>query len=337
MKQLLKAIRLSVFNILIFLLLCLLTEVGFRVKCLANGSGFFRSSGFVSPWFTTYDQPLPWETDELHGIFRHRGSPVPKLKEQNTFRIIAVGGSTTANERPWATGGVDYPSSLKQVLNATSTGVVYQVLNAGSDGYSTAHSLVNIALRLIEYQPDMIILMHNINDSSVIGFRNGPTPDYSNKYLLPVYLNPRLQAGLSLEGFLYQSRLLCRLGLPQKIAEKTRILSFDNSPENGLRIFRRNLRTIAAICDAHGIRLLLLTQPHQNLEHKYVSLRIIDQYNRAIIQEAQLTGVPYFDMAAKFGDRPEHFCDMFHYSPEGITRFAKLLKPIIREIITTTQ
>jgi hypothetical protein len=102
MKRFLKATRLITINIVVFVLLCLLAELGFRVMCLASSRGFFRPTDFVSPWFTTGEQPPLRETDGLHGLFRHRSSPVCKVKGQNTFRIIAVGGSTTANERPWA-------------------------------------------------------------------------------------------------------------------------------------------------------------------------------------------------------------------------------------------
>lgn len=333
MKRFFKILRLIAVNFIVFIFLCLLLEIGFRTMCYFKGQGFFRRSNFVSPWITTYDIPPPIEIDTTHGFFRHRLYPVSKKKVPGTYRIIAVGGSTTANERAWAAGHVDYTSLTEELLNAEKNNPIhYEVLNAGADAYSTAHSLVNIAFRLIEYEPDMIILMHNINDSSVIGFGNGPTPDYSNKYLLPIYLNPELQSGLSFEGFLYQSRLLCYLGVPQMRVEKSRVIKFDNPPEAGLAFFRRNLRSIASVCNGHGIRLLLLTQPHQNQEHKYVKLHVIKQYNQAILQEADQMGVPCLDMNLEFGNNAEFFCDMFHYSPDGTKRFARILEPVIWKI-----
>jgi hypothetical protein len=261
---------------------------------------------------------------------------VDKSKPQDTTRIVAVGGSTTANDRSWAASGIDYCTVLEQLLNACDTNLSCEVLNAGADAYSTAHSLINIAFRLVEYEPDLVILMHNINDSSAIAFADGPTPDYGNKYLLPVYLNPRLQGSLSLQGFLYQSRLLCALGLPQRMAERTRVISSDNPPHEGVRLFRRNLRSIAAVCEEHGIGLLILTQPHRKEGHTRVGLDVVEMYNQAILEEAERRGELHcFDMAAQFGHGTEFLCDEFHYTPAGVRRFAQLLRPVVHEIVTS--
>ena len=39
-----------------------------------------------------------------------------------------------------------------------------------------------------------------------------------------------------------------------------------------------------------------------------------------------------FDMASEFGDKGEFFFDMFHYTPDGSRRFAKLLKPVVSAV-----
>lgn len=328
----LRVLRLLAGNIAVFLLLFLLAEFGYRTLCYFQGQGFFRPDSFTSPWFTGYDPPAPREEKGL-SYFVHRAEPVDHRKKEGVYRIIAVGGSTTVDRQAWETGGIDFPGALDSLLNAGLSDRAtrrYEVLNAGVDAYSTAQSLINISLRLVEFGPDLIVLMHNINDSSVNGFGSRATSDYGNKYLLPYYLNPQLQATLSLEGLLYQSRLICRLGVPQRMADRNRVIRPENPSVDGLRYFRRNLRSIEATCAAHGVDLLLLTQPHQDQEHRYIRLEVVREYNQAIREEAR--GRLFLDMEREFGKEPALFFDMVHYTPEGSRRFARLLAPIVFDI-----
>ena len=320
----------------VLILLFLGAELCCRTLCYCTGRGFFRESRFTSPWFSGYDPPRPIECANGCGTFRHRTKPTPKHKPTGTYRIITVGGSTTANELPWARGGGDYALHLERILNEGDTGIAYEVLNAGGEAYSTAHSAINIALRLVEYGPDLIILMHNVNDSSVLAFSDGPRADYGNKYLQPAYLNPALQSTLSLEGILYQSRLLCYCGLPQRLARRTLTLNGHRDVEYGLSLFRRNLRTISGICRVHGISLLLLTQPHEARDNEYVRLDTIRRYNRAILQEATHNHDHAFDMAVAFGNRPGSFVDGIHYAPHAVRRFAQILAPTVEAIAVNT-
>ncbi len=324
-------LKLVAINILVFVLLFLLAELGFRTVCFVIGRGFTKENRFISPWFTAYDYPPPKFDAQGNAYFRHRDRPVTKDKG-DLYRVIAVGGSTTANIRPFLAGGVDYAIALERLLNAGADNGPYEVLNAGAEAYSTAHSLINISLRLVDFEPDLIILMHNLNDASANSFGDGVTSDYSNKYMLPYYLNPRLQANLSFQGLLFQSRLLCYLDLPQTLARRARVIRPDNPTAAGMRIFKRNLKSIISICRTHGMGLLLLTQPHQDTDHKYIHLKVVQDYNRAIEQIAREQNVHFFDMEAAFGKKPKFFNDMFHYTPAGIERFAQLLAPVVTRI-----
>ncbi len=173
-------------NISIFLAIVVALELGVRsyAHLFIEGSSFFRESSFISPWISSYDFPPPRIDLIGNGEFRNRAVPVPMKKDRGVFRIVTVGGSTTLNQRPFSVSGVDYALALEMLLNRhTGKEIRYEVLNAGSDAYSTAQSLINIEFRLVQFEPDMIILMHNINDLTANYFGNGVTGDYSNKYM----------------------------------------------------------------------------------------------------------------------------------------------------------
>lgn len=316
------------------LLLFFIGEIGIRTYAhlFMEGKSFFREKTFICPWITSYDYPPPRMIDSQNGMFKNRKEVIAVKKAPDVIRIIAVGGSTTVNEVPFRRTGIDYSIELERLLMSRSGGKKYEVLNAGGDAYSSAQSLINIQFRILEFKPDIIILMHNINDRTVNYFSDGATGDYSNKYMQEYFMNPELLTGISLSGLLYQSRLLTRLGLPQMLAEK-RSVNFKNDIEKGLFYFKRNLTHIDMICKKNNIILILLTQPHSmsgfmfDGEENHIIL-----YNNAIREVAKKENVYFVDMYHEFGHEHELFIDPVHYSEVGITKFSQILLPHLEKI-----
>ncbi len=122
---LVKALSNLISNILLIVSACLVIfaigETGVRTYTTMNteGGSFFRENRFISPWFTSYDAPPPHFDDSGNAYFRHRTVPVSQTKSEALVRIVAVGGSTTANERPFAIDGRDYvrPDDVKQLAH----------------------------------------------------------------------------------------------------------------------------------------------------------------------------------------------------------------------------
>lgn len=336
-RRLLHVVKLIVVNVLVFVLLLCVIEFAHRTySFLVNGHRFFREDTFISPWITTYDYPPPRVGPDGHPYFRHRATATSYDKAETTIRIIAVGGSTTANERPFSLTGIDYPIALEERFVQSEYGPIVEVLNAGGNAYSTAHSLINIEFRLVDFNPDIIVLMHNINDCSVNFFANGATSDYSNKYLKHYFLNPAIQRSLSVPGFLLQSRFLAKVGLAQVLAGKSADINVHAEIDAGLKFFVRNLVSINNICNQNNIRLVLLSQPSSMKEHPFVSLPAFLSYNKAIEDTAYAHEIYYIDMFTAFGHGEDYFVDDVHYSPAGIERFANILHsnlvPIVQDI-----
>jgi hypothetical protein len=313
-------------NILVFFLIFMVLEIAHRsYASIVNGRSFFRQNTFTSPWITTLDYPPPKIGPDGQAYFRHRADPTPVEKPEGTFRIIAVGGSTTANEKSFAMSGVDYPLSLEGKLSNGLPGIRVEVLNAGGSAYSTAQSLINIEFRLIEFRPDIIVLMHNINDSSVNFFDDGATFDYANKYMKSYFLSPSLQGSLSVRGFLTQSRFLAKYILPRMFVSEHHDFNPDADHSKGLRYFRRNIASIAAICRQNRVELVLLSQPYSMEPNAFVSETAFFAYDQAIEEIAIEYELDFIDMFSEFGHDESLFLDEFHYSPVGIEKFTDIL------------
>jgi lysophospholipase L1-like esterase len=325
-------------NLLILIFLLAVLELLVRSwHVVINKGSFLRPNYFISPWITTFDYPYPITKSDGKTYFRHRDIPTTIDKPADTVRIIAVGGSTTANNRPYSINKIDYPKSLEIKLEDGFKQLSFEVLNAGSDAYSSAQSLINIEFRLVEYNPDIILLMHTVNDASVNAFNGGATSDYSNKYLQPYYLSLSLQGSLSFVGLIAQSRLLSKIGLPGLLADRDKDMKVTDDYEFGLHLFKRNLSGIASICKLHNIDLVLLTQPAPlgtSKFTKYITEKMFLDYKNAIIEVAKEQGVHVIDMFSKYGHEEKYFVDHIHYTPEGIERFSGILYSELRNIIT---
>ena len=82
-------------------------------------------------------------------------------KENGTYRIMCLGGSTTANG-----GEFSYPSQLEKILNKRKAGIRFKVINKGVGSADSAFILSKFNENLDKYNPDMVITMMGINDGS---------------------------------------------------------------------------------------------------------------------------------------------------------------------------
>ncbi len=305
-------------------LLFVALEVGVRLyERSTRGRPFFAPDTFISPWFPTKDYPPPLVDEQGRAFFRHRSEPVSVAKPPGVVRILAVGGSTTAGKRAFELAGTDYALELERLLDARGTGSRYEVLNAGADSFSSAHSLVNLYFRLFEFQPDVVLLMHNINDLSANYYGDGVRSDYSNKYLDPQFVDPRLESGRTLHGFLMRSRLLTKIQWLRRLGKTEVVPCADVGA--GRAYFHRNLREIARLCQDRGVRLVLLSQPCNLEPSEAFSLEQFQEYNREVERVARETGSEFVDMFSLLGHDADLFLDAVHYTPEGTKAFARIL------------
>ena len=103
-----------------------------------------------------------------------RGSEFEETKPDNTFRIFAIGGSTTYGN------GVEeefaWPSQLQKKLDELNLEKDVEVINAGIGAASAFQNYKQIKDKLIFLEPDLFIMFEGANDHLCM------IPEYYNKY-----------------------------------------------------------------------------------------------------------------------------------------------------------
>jgi len=128
----------------------------------------------------------PAEMDGINAE-RFRGDPILLEKPALTLRIFTLGGSSTlgVSNRFEDT----YPRLLQVRLQQQFPALRIEVENAGVDWYTTAHSIINYNLRIRRFHPDIVVIMHAMNDLyrsfAPPWLASGPYQDDYSHYLGP--------------------------------------------------------------------------------------------------------------------------------------------------------
>ncbi len=91
-----------------------------------------------------------------------RGPEISKEKQDNTYRIFVVGGSTT-----FGSGVKDNesaPAHLQKIFDNKELGFNVEVINAGVPGAWSQNEVRYVKEKLIDYDPDLIIVYDGVND-----------------------------------------------------------------------------------------------------------------------------------------------------------------------------
>ena len=218
----------------------------------------------------------------------YRGKVYDRAKSK-AFRIVCLGGSTTYghNLRPESA----WPAVTERLLR--ERGYDVEVINAGMPWYATAHSLANYVLQMRYYEPDVVVVMHGVNDLCRSFPKFGepdPELDYGS-YQGPLYLalgaarressppgrRPQLLAGSALWTLVcaatnfnryYYSALRERWGRSpsrrKSDPKANEAGEFDFTPADypSIESFETHLSYLVEACRRDGRRVILGTQAH---------------------------------------------------------------------------
>lgn len=149
------------------------------------------------PW-GMYPTPGFRRGANLHNSAGYRGEEIALPKPAGEFRIVCLGGSTTYDEEIEDYRKA-YPYLLGEELRAR--GLPVTVVNAGFPGWSSRETLLNIALRVRNLEPDLLVFYDGLND--LVHRAHWPSWKYRSDYVvpgapLPDYLLPSLTNDLTL-------------------------------------------------------------------------------------------------------------------------------------------
>ena len=114
------------------------------------------------PYLGFYLTPNYSKGANVHNSLGYRGDEIILPKPRSEYRIVCIGGSTTYTSQV-----KDYHWSYPYLLQNNLAEMGYEnvtVINAGVPGWSTWESLINFQFRVLDLEPDMIIVYHAVND-----------------------------------------------------------------------------------------------------------------------------------------------------------------------------
>ena len=119
-----------------------------------------------------YDYPTrhlaPNQHTDTVNINEHgfRGPEISQSKNENTFRIFVLGGSLTYGMFS-TSDKTTFQGYLQQKLDALDTDYKIEVINAGTNAYNSFDSAHQIKTKLIDYDPDLLIVItgHDVGQS----------------------------------------------------------------------------------------------------------------------------------------------------------------------------
>jgi lysophospholipase L1-like esterase len=150
--------------------------------------------GYKHPESVTYMLGASQVSINAHGL---RDADIPYTKPDNEKRILVLGDSVTFG---WGVSQGEAFSDQMEPLLRGQTGVQWQVINAGINGYNTEQEAAYLRLEGMRYSPDYVLLIYVSNDVDPVINPNETTwrrypawppslPEAMNRLLQLSYLN----------------------------------------------------------------------------------------------------------------------------------------------------
>ncbi|MBN1937922.1 MAG: SGNH/GDSL hydrolase family protein, partial [Anaerolineae bacterium] len=307
--------------------------------------------------FRMFGHELYRERGGVRYIASRYGELYPLDKAPGTYRIVVLGGSTTENKHTYELKGYHCPLLVQQQLREQLGRDDIEAINIANSAYATPHALILLELDVLSWQPDLIVVSHNVNDLLAAYWPN-PTFDYANKYSHPFYGVPDIEHIYTPANIVFQHSQLywvVRDGVEQLTASgewpPLQRRSYGSEPPALVAgAFERNLRSIVALAQANGIDVLLGTQPLQPSEPYFLRHMAYKSYNDVVVypehdefvqhhrafneiirRVARETGVYLADNDPVLNGEERYFIDFVHYTPLGVTRLAENVTDVIVE------
>ncbi|PJF40263.1 MAG: hypothetical protein CUN54_05920 [Phototrophicales bacterium] len=337
----------AAFSLILLLLIVIIFEGGARLGFVVMGTSLreekqqFRfwqdvrtdyadnaSKLTTHPYLPYINHPRAWPESDEWGIRVYQADDVGASAEE-AFTIFAIGGSTTAGP---------YPQMLYNYLSRNLPEENIRVVNGGIQAWTTAESLINLGLRGLEYDPDMIVIYHAYNDV----FPSCAAPfqaDYSHwRQPLPTFesvIFDDLPEFFDQSAFFVaiRSLLIGQQRRPRFVLQATTVNlpDFENCTFNGRETFRRNIISMIGIAQAHHIDVMLLTQAHRIQDDTVVrevrhvgEARAHNDILREIATEYDVTFIDFDEIVNP--SRAEFIPnDSVHLSREGYAMLARVI------------
>ncbi|MEZ6187895.1 MAG: SGNH/GDSL hydrolase family protein [Planctomycetota bacterium] len=283
---------------------------------------------------------------DAHG-FRAQGLPDPLVpKPEGEYRIFFVGASTTENRV------IPDPQTFPELVEARlgERGVKVIAINTAISGNSVADSFSLVAHRILALEPDLIVVLHAINDMrATLSERFDPAHYDDRKPPKPPTFDDVFTRYVRLYDLAGRLKKRLKDDRDTEMRARARAVPYTEGvdPTKGLDYFTRYLRMIALLCRDEGVPLVFCSQPsiyREDLrEDELASLWMglinrgelnldpvtlmhgMQAYNQRIAAVCREWGVRFVDLDAAVPKDLTHFYDDCHYTVEGNAAVADAL------------
>lgn len=248
-----------------------------------------------------------------------------KSKPDSIFRIIALGDSFT--EGDGAPADSTWPILLEQQL--LQEGKAVEVFNAGVCGSDPFHELMLLKYRLMDYQPDLVIVTLAMQDLlEDIGVKGGMER-----------FDPERGRTPKLFEVVYAYSHIARL-IYNRILGFSWVLVREKSPSFRRRILEKHIPSIfEQFSEISGdLRIVFVLYPHQ--------MQTTEGYNpdfkAALVENSHLSGIPIYDIRSCYletieqsGKPVEYFWWKHdgHHNSDGYNMMAHCISGVLSDRI----
>jgi len=386
--------RIIVYNIIIIVVLFGSMELTTRVISWISGHGFTLALHEVDPFDRKIKDIYQWHPFvgftfqpnsalsgshpnqekraqifiDQHG-FLATDKDLELEKKANEIRIATIGGSTTASinlsyEQNW-------PGYLGNLIQQEFPDKKVRIINAGVPGFDTAQSIGNLALRVLPFRPDVVIIYHAYNDLKTI---RGDLPfksDYTHIHPKPYgfHKEPNWFIRFAGNSMLYvRTRNLVRDYKTRKQADYEKLNNQNRLatiPRLAERAFEEHIRALVAIARSAGASVILssfatLHDPYLDWRSPEKTMRALSEfqkdnlggllqftpgltipaifegirrYNEVLYKVAVGENTGWVDNSKLVPHADQYFLDRVHFSDAGAKLMAQNLVPHVNAIL----
>ncbi|MFC1682224.1 SGNH/GDSL hydrolase family protein [Nanoarchaeota archaeon] len=268
----------------------------------------------------------------MHNSMGFRGPEIKIPKPEETYRIVAIGGSTTytIEVKDWKK---DFPRQLEKKLKEKYQYQNIEVINAGLGWWTSWESLVNLEFKILDLEPDLIIIYQGTNDwdARLVNPEkyNGDNSGYRKRWEespFPLILRPkfvRLLTGISPSGLdrYVSAPGSIRVFEDQGIIEELNGTFLETLEENKPIYFERNLRNMIAIAKEHNVEVLLATFAYSKNKGEICGLPYFEQgiseQNEMIEQISKSHNISLYDFGSGMPNDEKYYVDCVHLNERG--------------------
>ena len=156
-------------NAIEFLVNVGIMNIEFNDKCINDFLKYFNDKQKITQVCNEHTsniqkEIIPYEIEPKFNSYGLHGEEFSEKKLNDVYRIIMVGGSTMAGAE--TTMDTRIPAIMQKMFDAEKLDRKVEVINAGIGGGNSLSEGLMIDNKLLNYQPDLIIIMDGWNDLS---------------------------------------------------------------------------------------------------------------------------------------------------------------------------